>query len=183
MNEIEELRVQIDLGKMEAKDLFEEVKKKFSEKIREAKEHFSTLKNNEEVLKVINAFEHLQLQLNLGIAETEDIFEEQRKKLDQGFQSLETALKSNPVLKEYYAKLQLEIEKFKIKMELLGLKYKLKTIRTEYNFEEKKARFFEKLDGLRDKAVEKEEVVTAKWENFQKEVTEAYSHLKKAFKQ
>src|SRR5687767_9101842 len=111
--EIEELRVQVSLGKAEAKDLYENVKRSFNAKLHEAKMRLKSLKTNADVLPLVNAFEHLQVQLALGIAESKDTFEVQRKKIEQALGKLEATIEGHKTHDETYAGLHLEIEKFK----------------------------------------------------------------------
>lgn len=179
--ELEELRVQAALGKAEAKEMYEEAKKKLSASVHEAKHQFSEMKNNEQVLKLVNAFEFLQVQLALGKAETEEAFESQYKKIVTALKNLEENFKSDLKDNAHFAQLHLELEKFKIKLQLMTLHYKLNMIKAEYNFEQKKTEFFQKLDELKVKMLDKEAVLKNKWDHLSDEIAEGYSHLKNIF--
>ena len=179
IGEIEALRVQVALGTAEAKDLYEETKKKFYSYIQEAKTKFNTLKNKEDVIRLMNTFEFLQVQLALGKAETKEVFEEQEKKIIKALNKLERDVKGDERYSEAYARIHLEIEKFKIKLQLLGLHYELKKIKTEYSFEQKKKEFLSNLSELKTRMLTKKE--KDNWEHFKEEIQEAYSHLKNAF--
>jgi hypothetical protein len=71
--------------------------------------------------------------------------------------------------------------KFKMKLELLALQYKLKKIKTEYNWEQKKEHFMDELEKLRKNLSEKEKQAGEKMENFREEMQNAFSHFRKAF--
>lgn len=179
--ELEELRLQAALGKAEAKEMYEEAKKKLSASVHEAKQNFSEIKDNEQILKLINAFEFLQVQLALGKAETEEAFESQYKKIVAALKNLEENFKSELKDNAHFAQLHLELEKFKIKLQLMTLHYKLNMIKAEYNFEQKKTDFFHKLDELKVKMLNKEAALKNKWDHLSDEIAEGYTHLKNMF--
>ena len=86
--ELEKIRLQVSLGKAEAKDEYEEIKKKFQGYIQEAKIHIDEIKSGAKEIKPL--LETLQLQFALGKAETKDMLEEQRKKISKSIAELET---------------------------------------------------------------------------------------------
>ncbi len=179
--ELEELRVQAALGKAEAKDVYEEAKKKLHVYLQEAKIKFSEVKNNEDVLTLIHAFEHLQVQLALGKAETKEVFEEQYHKISEALNHLEKNFREEIKNNTHFAQLHLEVEKFKIKLELMVLHYKLNKIKAEYNFEQKKTEFFETLDAIKSRMQKKEADLKHQWDHLSEEISEAYTNLKKTF--
>jgi hypothetical protein len=177
--ELEEFRLQAALGKADFKDAFEETKRKFNKFVHEAKAHAADAKGIAMVkaiqLKIV--LEELQVQLALGKADTKDIFEAQRKKISLALNELETLIRKNKTADEYYIRLQVEIEKFKIKMDILKLHYELSKLDTKNEFQERKQDFSGKLSDIKKHLLEKEE----EWGHFRHEISEAYSHLKKAF--
>jgi hypothetical protein len=183
LTEIDELRVQLALGKAEAKELYEINKKRFHASVQEMENTFRELRKDEAILPLVNAMETLRVQLASGKAETKELFEEQYDKIYKALNQLELQLKSNKTINENYARLHLELEKFKIKLELFALHYKLKKISAQFNFENRKAELAEKLDGIKAKMLLKQKKGKEKWENFQEEIKEAYNHLKSAFNQ
>ena len=182
ISEIEELRVKIALGKAEAQDLFEDTKKKLNHYVHESKIKFNKLKQNENVTKIINAFEHLQIQLALGIAESKETFDEQKKNISNAIQKLENSLKIEKSYDELASLLKLEIEKFKLKLEILNLQYRLKKVNVQQDFETKKSDFLLKINAIKSRIQKKENAGKTRWENFQNEITESFFHLKEAFK-
>ncbi len=73
----------------------------------------------------------------------------------------------------------MEIEKFKVKLELLSLHYKLEKISLQYDFEQKKKEFKEKIEELRSKI--SKSPAGENWLNFQDDIHQAYASLKKMF--
>ena len=181
--ELEELQVQIALGKAEARDIFEDLKKKFNNRLNELKFEYTRISNNENTSLLIKGLEKLQVQLALGMAETKELFEDQLEKIKKELSALELEMKNNSSLHLHAAEMQLEIEKFKAKLELISLHFKLRKVITEYNFQQKKTEFHHKMDEHKIKIREKESQAKNKWSFFKKEIDEAYSHLKNVFVQ
>ena len=179
-SELVELKLQIALGKVEAKDLFENMKKSLQIRIEQMKSKFRVAKNSEGVLPVLNALEHLQVQLTLGIAETKEAFDKQRKNIEHSLSQLENKLKLGAPGRQV-AKIQLEIEKFKAKLQLLSLGYKLTKIYLHYNLKQKKEEFAQTLREIKTKLEQKEERAKNKWQNYKDEIQEAFGDLKSAF--
>lgn len=172
--ELEEFQVQFALGKAEASDKYEEVKKKFSDIIHDAKQKL----NNTADLK--NKFDELLLHLALGKAEAKEVFNEQKEKILKTIHEIENALKGSEIGMEFYLKLHSEIEKFKIKMEILRLRFELEKIDVKAEFESRKADFEKNVDTLKLKFMNKGFNAEKNWAHFCNEMSEAYIHLKKA---
>jgi hypothetical protein len=183
LTEIEEWRVQAALGKAEAKDIYEESKKKFNLFLHESKAKLGVLKTKTEsgVDQVKGAFEALQVQLALGKAESKEVFEEQSKKISKALHDLENSIKGNETTNEYYTKLRMEAEKFKIKLEILQLRYELKKLDVREDFEMKKQSFLQQLAETKERLLSKEEEHGSRWEGFRDEMSEAFTKLKKVF--
>jgi DNA repair exonuclease SbcCD ATPase subunit len=181
--ELEEFQLQLALGKADTKDVYEKVKKDFDGYVHDAKRYLKTMTGvaKEKTDAFQTAFESLQVQLALGKAETKEIFEEQMKKITQTISIIENLIKKNETADEYYTKLQVELEKFKIKLEILKLRYKLNTVDAANEFELKKAEFINKLSDIKERFNKKEKEAEHKWEHFKNEITEAYSSLKRVF--
>ena len=181
--ELEHFQLQFALGKAQAKDAYEETKKNFYRYIHEAK---ILLENAKEITKekatiLKTILEELQVQLALGKAETKEAFEEQRKKITNALNDLEALIRSNKTSSEYYSKLMMETEKFKVKMEILRMQYKLNKLDKHVAMNDKKVEFSKKLSDIKNRMAKKEQKAEGKWEHFREEISDAYSHLKKAF--
>lgn len=181
--ELEELHLQAALGKAEARDAYESAKKMFNKYIHEARIRMEGVKglSKDRSVKLKTAFETLQLQLALGKAETKEIFESQAKKIDKALREIETFIRKNKITDVYYAELQMEIEKFRIKLDILKLQYELKKIGVKEEFEAKKKEFLNNLSDVRNNLLEKEASAGSTWEHFRDDISGAYSRLKKAF--
>jgi hypothetical protein len=183
IEELEQFRVQAALGKAEAKDVYEEAKKKFNTYVHEAKLRLDGVKEiaKEKSIQLKTALEELQVQLALGKAETKELFEEQSKKITHALSSLEALIRSNKTSSEYYSKLMMETEKFKIKLDILRMQYKLNKLSKLEGLDEIKKDLSKKLSDIKNRLAKKEQEAEGKWEHFREEISYAYSHLKKAF--
>lgn len=175
--EVEEFQVKANSGKIEAQEKYEEVKKKFNKfmhdsevKIKAGKEKFDDI-----YLK----FEELRVQLALGKAETIDSFKEQKKKLLLTLHELEVKIKTNEKLNRMYAFVLIEIEKFKVQLEVFEKKFDQGKKEAKVSFEKGKKEFDRFIDGLKEKYSHKKE--ETKWEHFHNELSEAFGHFKNAF--
>ncbi len=177
--ELEEFQLQLALGKAEVKDKYEETKKKFNKLLHETKLKVNELKGGKDELQT--RLEELQLQLTLGKADTIDAFNEQKKKITRALNNLEKELENNPFTAEVHAKLQHEIERFKIKLEILRLHFELKKVDIKEEFEVKKADFLKQVEKMKEKISGNKSTAFSKAENFSTEIKNAYKHLKKAF--
>lgn len=182
-SELEEFRLQAALGRAEAKDTYEDVKKKFSAFIHEAKitldEGRKNAEGNAVQLKAI--LETLQVQLALGKAETKVAFRDQAKKISSALVVLESFLRKNKTADEYFSRLKMESEKFKIKLNIVKLQYELNKLKAQDDFEEKKKDFSKKLGEIKKRLVKKEKEAKSRWNHFYDEASETYTLLKKAF--
>lgn len=174
--EIEELQVQAALGKAEAKDKFEETKKKFNLFLHESK---LKIKESKEKTDEIHAmFDDLRVQLALGKAETTEAFKEQKKQLLLKLHQLEVKIKTNKRFNRIYAFALIKIEEFKVQLEILEQKFEKGKQQAKVSFEKEKKEFDQFINRIKNKYSKKEET---RWEHFQDEVSEAFDHLKKAF--
>jgi len=179
-SELEELQVQLALGKAEAKDVFENLKKSMHTRVLQLKLKIMNSNPKGEMLTIVNALEHLEVQLALGLAETKEVFETQRKNIGKSLSELESKLRSGAPGRQV-AKMQLEIEKFKTKLYLLSLSYHLRKINLEYDVKQKKEDFEKKLNTLKTKLSIKETHAKNKWQHFREEIKEAFDDLKSVF--
>jgi DNA-binding ferritin-like protein len=181
--ELEEFRVQAALGKAEAHDAFEAAKKNLRHFMHETEQRFSASEHTvtDVATELKAAIETLQVQLALGKAETRDLFEAQRKKIMQALHTIENFLENNKFTAEYKESINREIQKFKIKLEILKLRYELNKIAAHEEFEQKKKEFSKKLDGLAETLRQKEKTAEKSWGHFKADIAAAYGDMKKAF--
>lgn len=179
--ELEEFRLQAALGKAEAHDVFEDAKKKFNKILHESiiKIDSAKVEVKEKSTQLKTLLETLQVQLALGKAEGKEAFEAQRKKIDRALNEVESFLKRNKTANEYSAKVLLELGKFRIKLDILKLRYELNKLQARIKFNEKKKDLTKRLSDIKKRLLNNETEVG--WEHFRDEISDAYSHLKKAF--
>jgi len=174
---LEEFQVQTALGKAEAQDKYEDVKKKFSLFIHDSEHVIKVLK--EKIEDINTKFDELRVQLTLGKAETIQEFKKQKKQLLLTIHEIEVKIKNNENLSRMYAITLIELEQFKIQLEILEQKFKKDKKGSESAFEKGKDEFNSFIDKLKVKFSKKKEVT--KLEHFQNEISEAFVHFKKAF--
>lgn len=174
--EMEKLQVKMALGTSEAKDSYEDIKKKLNLFLHDAKHKIKTGK--ETVEDVHAKIDHLLVQLNLGKTETIEAFNKQKKELLQAIHELEVKITSNEKLKKAYAFVLVEIETFKIQLAMLERRFNKQMSETDASFKKGRDYFLEVIEKLKAKYGLKKET---KWENFQSEVSDAFQNFKKAF--
>jgi len=175
-NEMEEFQVRAALGKAEAQDKYEDIKKKFNVYLHESKYKINVGK--EKIDTIHTKFDELRVQLALGKAETVEAFKEQKKQLLSTLHELEVKIKTNEALKRLYTFVLIEIEKFKVNLEILEQKFNQGKTGANTSFEKGKQEFNKFIEELKVKYSKKEET---RWEYFQTEVSEAFTHLRNAF--
>ncbi|TJY35754.1 hypothetical protein [Pontimicrobium aquaticum] len=177
--ELEELRVQTALGKAEAQDKYEDIKKKFNLFIHDSEHKVKDVKEKMEDLKA--KFDELKVQLALGKAETKEAFKKQKKELLLLLHDIEVKIKTNETLNRMYALMLIEIEQFKVQLEILEQKFSKEKDEAKDTFEKGKNDFNAFIDKLKEKYGKKKEVEETKLEHFQNEISEAFHHFKNAF--
>jgi len=175
--ELEEFQVKAALGKADAQDKYEDVKKKFNVFIHESEFKINGIK--EKIEELNTKFDELRVQLALGKAETKEIFKKQKKQLLKTLHDIEVKIKTNDTLNRMYALTLIEIEQFKIQLEILEQKFSKDKTEAKDTFEKGKQDFNSFIDRFKGKYANKKEVT--KLEHFQTEISEAFSHFKKAF--
>ena len=176
--DLEEFRVQTALGKAEAQDKFEEVKKKFNLFVHDSEFKVKGVKDKIEELNA--KFDELRVQLALGKAETKEVFKKQKKQLLLTLHDIELKIKTNDTLNRMYALSLIEIEQFKIQLEILEERFNKEKDEAKDTFEKGKKDFNAFIDKVKEK-YGKKKVEETQLEHFQNEISEAFSHFKKAF--
>lgn len=183
VSELEDLQVQIALGKSEAHDLFEDVKKKFNGFLHNAKQKITVSKEKKE--KIRGDFDDLQVQLALGKAETLELFNEQKKKIFSAISKLEKSMenKTSVFAKDVEEKVKHEIERFRIKTEVLRVQFELGKLEAKEEFEKRKHEFAENIEKLKAKFTSQKKAAAKTRQLRHQEIKAAYKHVKKAFVQ
>lgn len=175
--ELEELQVQAALGKAEASDKYEEIKKKFNMFIHESKLKYESGKEKVEDLQT--KLDELRVQLALGRAESIDTFKEQKRKLLSTIHDIEVKIKTDDRLNRANAFMLLEFEKFKAQLELLEHRYEKGKEGATASFEKGKSEFNAFIERMKTRFSKESE--ESRWEHFQSEISDAFNHFKQAF--
>ncbi|HMT28199.1 MAG TPA: hypothetical protein PKD91_02855 [Bacteroidia bacterium] len=176
--ELDELRVKISLGKMNGADLFEDMKKELRESFHEISGELKS-ESKEIAESVKSNIEELQLQLALGKAEALDAYEEQKSKINKSINSIEHDIRNTKNELSYDARLKIqnELEKFRLKMEVLQIRYELGRLDLKDNVETKKQKFKKEFDQLLDTLKEE---TSEKVEEYGENLKNAYDALRKS---
>ena len=147
--ELDELRLKIALGKMTGADIFEDIKKELHTSFREL---ISELKNDssgsgESIRKQLTG---LQSLLEQEKAEVLEAYEEQKEKISAVILELEKQLHEtgSGIGKDFRIKLLNELEKYRLKIEILQIRYELGKLDLKENIESRKTKFRKEFDEL-----------------------------------
>jgi len=178
--ELEEFQLQIALGKAEAADTYEEVKKKFMLFVHETSQK---LDNSGHAIanKLAGKLGELYLQLQLGKAETREAFNNQKENIFKTIHEIENQLLAVDIGMELYLKLNSELKKFRIKMEILHMRFELGKLEVKLEFDTRREGFAKNIEEIKNKFREKEHIIEQNWNYFCSEINEAYGHIRKAF--
>lgn len=158
--EIDELAVQLSLGKAEALDKFEEIKKEFRYRLSEWKQLAGA--------RQITNIGKLQIQLDMGKAKDPKSFDAQKEKILTALKALKT-----PAFKY-------EAEKFKLKLIILQLSLALKKMEIKDEFRQGMTDAKKKIESIADKAKSQLKKGKAKYSDVSDEVQLAFKHMRKA---
>ncbi len=181
--EIDELAVQLALGKAEAKDKFEELKKEFRSRLNEFKHYLTVPSSDKELSGVRTIVENLEKDLERGEASTKEDFASQQKDILTTTTSLQDTLEKKAEVSSTSHDFMHELEKFKIKLEILQLKFGLKKMEIKDEFRDRMDDARKYVDKIRERV--KEGMITGKdkYEDFREEIQLAYKHFRKALKE
>jgi hypothetical protein len=181
--EMDQLRVQAALGKMDAADAFEKLKQEFRPVINHAIQVVGEGKAllGARAQKMLPALEQLRVQLALGRAEALETFEIQKKKLSDAIRAAETYFNweeiENPITNR---PLRHEFERLRLHLEVLRLQFELKRIDSE---EDWKNRIVGVVEHWKSKINEHRKEWDSRSEKVMGEMQKAYEHLRTALEQ
>jgi hypothetical protein len=178
--EIDELVLQLSLGKTEAKEKFEEIKEDFTKRVNELKQFLKSAMDKPVPVALKSKLEELELQLKEGKADTKAAFDLQRAALIEATIALENEIRKALEKIETSDYFHHEAEKFLLKLEILRLKFGIKKFEIKDAFRTRMAKAKKSIHGFADKATK---IGTRKnHTGFRDEIAEAYKHLKSAVK-
>ena len=145
--ELDELQLNIALGKMTGADLFEDIKRELRESFREIKSDLHNPGNENEFTQLVNSLYSLAQS---GKAEAAEAFEEQKLKITNVISQLEKLVQGagGPLSNETIIKIRNEIDKFRLKMEILHIRYELGRLDRREKIETGKVKFHKNFNHL-----------------------------------
>lgn len=182
--ELDELAVQLSLGKAEARDKFEEAKKKMRKRVRKVTHALSQEfeEGKDWAVSLKDKLSKLTGHLDKGKPETQEMFVQQKKNILHGLDEVETEIQKSPDASKLSRSFNLASEKIKLQMDLFEKKLAAgkKELTKEFHEEMDEAR--KKMHAIAAKLKAKKEDVDDKLDDFGDDIRESYEHLKKAIK-
>lgn len=178
--EIDELALQLALGKADARDKFEDIKREFRSKVSELKNILANPAENYLSPEVKAKIEELELQLALGKADSKDLFEGQKKKIMNALTNLEEDIQKNwrrIKAPDFFVH---EVEQFKLKMEILRLRFRLKKFDVRDDYRNRMQTVRREIKKMTTKAKDRVNARQEKYDDFKYEISLAYKHIKNA---
>lgn len=187
-SKIEELELQLALGKMDATDEFEKRKKDLNGTVHSMKQKIAGLPQaaDDNTLKLKNSLEELQVQLALGKAETKDAYEEQKKKIETSMHNTKRAFndfkkEAGETLDEAGNSFNENLDSFKGKLDTFKLHYALGKADAKDEWEVKRKELQSQVNTIKQKFDAAGDVTEAKWEDFKSDMSKSLDHAKNAF--
>jgi hypothetical protein len=180
--ELDELAVQLALGKADAKDKFEEVKADFKQRVNEFK--FTTIGKilGMAAERMQAHIDELEEHLSDGRAETHEKFEAQLNKILGTLKAFEIEIKDRLPKSANVALFQYDIEKFKLELTILRLRYELKRIELHDEFYDGLAAARKSVKQMKQVVSEKVKDGVENLDDFKEHVAETFAHMRKAVK-
>lgn len=174
--ELEEFELQLALGKADAMDQYEGMKKELREVLWKIKQEVK------DKSKMFDAkMEQLLEILQAGKPEAKETFSASKEKISELLDELLSELKNTGIGAELYATIVGEFGKFKIKMEILRLKLALKKMDWKQEWESGKKEVNRMVQEFEKRVRDTSHTIKEGNEEFFTEIRQAYAHLKKAF--
>lgn len=177
---MDELQVQVALGKKEAKDIYDKERKILADFIR--KERALLRKTAEQSLKheqdLMDKFAELEKELDQKVPTTKTKFDAYKKLLLKKIYQLEFAIKTESY--DVRKSLQKKLDLFKTKLDGYRLQVAMSNYEHRENLQNRKIALVNQINDIRS-MVKDRQAEDRKWENFSEEISTAYKHLNRAF--
>lgn len=188
-DKLEEFRLQMTLGSMDAADEFEALKKryrKYFHSFRQKLENDPTVSKLRDELKA--TLEELEVQLALGKAETKEAFEEQKEKLRKLMDKAKRLAKglyndNKDDLKEWEEMFSDVCDNLRMQLDYFRLYYHLGKKEAQQRFAGPRKEMEEQLKRVNERLEKLTKAGKEKWDEIYKEMQEAYSVLRDSFQQ
>lgn len=180
--ELDELTLQLALGKAEAKEKFEEIKKQFSVRLNNLRRVLASQKVENLSKQITAKLDELEKVLNAGKVEDREMFVAQKKLIMKSLIAFENEVKKRLPENLDAQHFTHEIENFKLKMEILRLKFVLKRFAIKddikSNIDEVRRKVTKMIEKAREKVIAgRKRIIEVK-----KDVKKSYQKSEKAFR-
>ena len=181
---VEELEVQLALGKAEAEDWLEKEKKNFGTFLEKAKDAVEKAENigKEKKEELLTKYEELQVQLALGKAETREAFEAQKLKIEDAMKDFQKVVHTvDDELSDIPGLLANIGTQLNSKFEAFEVQFELAKAESQDILEEKKKALSNQLNELKKKLENRKYHTDDQLEGFSRDITSGLSQIKNAF--
>jgi hypothetical protein len=177
---LEEMQVQMALGKAEAKEAFEREQKNFQKFLNQQKVEMKKLKemNEENLTELSQKFNALEALIEKDLPHSKRKFDAMKKETLQAIYELEYEIKKT--FGNVNAEMQNRLDDFKVKLDGYRIQLALSNFDDEALLETRKEELQKAIDEIQAKMNEESEA-KGKVENFVEEISESFDHMKKAF--
>jgi cytochrome c556 len=185
---LEELRLQLALGEMDAADEFEELKKRYRKHFESFRKKLDEMEDSELVTELKTTLEKLRLQLALGRAESKDAFDEQKAKLKRLMarlrgQARKMAKEHEGELKEWNELLDDVMEHLSMHLDILRLQFHLGKAEAREKIREKRKEMEERMKKLNDRLEKLAAAGKEKWDEIYKDLSSMYNDFRSNMKE
>ncbi len=177
---LDELQVQMSLGKAEAKDIFDRERKNFLNFVSEEK---NVLRRSGEAASthrtvLMEKFDALDARLAKVVAENKRQYDVQKRETLHAIYELELAMKE--AYGDVGMALQAKLDVFRGKLDNYRIKLALGEFETESELEPLKPELVNAIADIRER-LKKETGASEKIDSFSNEISTSFDHMKKAF--
>ena len=185
------LQAQLDLNKAEVIERVEEQKRRLKETAQEVRDKIDAASGcaEETKIKIRASFEHLQVQLALGVADTRDSYQDWKQKLQSSIAAFEAEL--DVAIAEEDAAVQTELnalvadfvkatDALEAEVDAMQAQFDEDKARAKADFEQYKQDVLSKIEAYKGELEEKRKLTADKLGTFENELTEGATKIKKA---
>ena len=177
---LDELQVQLSLGKAEAKDVFDRERKNFLNFVSEEK---NVLRRSGEAASthrtvLMEKFDALDARLAKVVAENKRQYDVQKRETLHAIYELELAMKE--AYGDVGMALQAKLDAFRSKLDNYRIKLALGEFETQGELEPLKPELVNAIADIRER-LKKETGASEKIDSFSNEISTSFEHMKKAF--
>jgi hypothetical protein len=169
--------VQLALGKAEARDTFDEIKRDFLNRIQVLNQALGADGNTNEVNRKIEA---LEAHLRVDTAHAKGTGDNHYKKILASLEEVKAVISSRIKTVQANTDFEHEVEMFKLKLEILRLKFGLKKFEVKAGFRTRMEAARKAIESVADQAGVGIKGGQRKLSDFRDEAQMAYNHFRKA---